>query len=152
LQINAIDPGENASGVAAYSFDDGTTRTTSNTEEVTSNGVYDTRVKDNKGNISQSVSTVVDKIDTTSPDFSYHYTTEQLTIDDAVDRANENGQAVGLHAEPYRLNNGEWQASNTFSISGNGTYEMEVRDALQNSRKKTMEINDPVNIEDFTIV
>lgn len=139
LSVSASDTESGLHTGGAYSFDGGSTWTTSNTKSFSSNGTVNIMVRDNAGNLSAQ-NTVIDKIDKASPTFSNitktptGWTADNVTL--TIKEATDNGGS-GLNSTPYSFSTeqGEynWQASNvSSSYSQNQTIYVYIRDALGN--------------------
>ena len=77
--------------------------------------------------------------DLTGPTFTLNYDenwsqSKVVTIENVADES-------GLSELPYRFNNGEWTNENSFSITENGTYLVEVQDSLGNSSLNSVVID-----------
>jgi regulator of replication initiation timing len=138
LAVTASDSGSGLNAAGAYSFDGGTTWTTSNTKNFQTNQTVSIKVKDALGNIvSQSI--LIDKIDNLAPSFTsitqtptgWTANSVALTVNGVTDNA------AGLNATTYSFSTAEgvynWQASNTSgAFSENQNVYVYVRDAVGN--------------------
>lgn len=110
----------------------------SDTFEIKANGTYTIEVRDALGNITTKTISV-EHIDAMSPETT-------IVCDDSVwsqkktIKVNATDNGVGLHNQAYRFNGGEWTSTNMFEISNNGTYTVEVRDALGNFTTKRFDV------------
>lgn len=106
---------------------------TMDTLEITSNGIYSCTVNYSESERSDSVTFTYEVVDydVTPPEVTVLYDdgtwsqSKTITVE-AIDAG------VGLHTEAYRFQGGEWTDVNSFTVTGNGTYSIEVRDALEN--------------------
>jgi LPXTG-motif cell wall-anchored protein len=138
LAVTSSDLGSGLNIAGAYSFDGGTTWTTSNSKTFSTNQTVSIKVKDNLDNISsQGIS--IDKIDNLAPSFTsitqtptgWTANSVALTVNGATDNA------AGLNATAYSFSTAEgvynWQASNTSgAFSENQNVYVYVRDAVGN--------------------
>lgn len=128
LAVNAADDG---TGVVAYS-DDGINWKAENTFEISSNGDYTFYAKDAVGNVSVGTTITVDKIDKDAPIISSvaidpdSWTNEAVTL---IVTANDEG--CGLAENAYKIDDGEWQASNEFIVDDSEEHTFYVRDKFE---------------------
>lgn len=146
LNVDAFDaiPGLDPKG--AYSFDGGSSWTTSNSKSFSSNGIINIIVRDKAGNKAYK-NVDINKIDKTAPTFSNitQTPTDWTTgVNLIVNKATDVGS--GLHSTPYSFSTTQagyyWQASNVSSAySKNQTVYVYVMDALGNiSNASTVDI------------
>lgn len=135
------------SGLAdeAYSFDGGSTWQADNYVIVDSNQTVTVWVRDKVGNIS-IFSSDINNIDKNPPEISLivsnptDYTSDEVLI--TVEATDED-----LHPQAYSFDNGgTWQASNTYSVMENGTYQIVVRDTAGNVTNREITIDNIDNL------
>ena len=129
------------SGIAAYSFDNGTTWQASNQKSFSSNQVVNIKVQDTAGNVSAATAVTIDNIDNTKPTISTvtgnatDWTNKDVTL---TVTASDNKR---LNAKAYSFNNGDtWQASNKKTFSSNQIVYIKVRDEAGNISDAKSEI------------
>jgi len=129
LTVNATD---NASGVANYSFDNGSTWQTGNTKSFSSNQTVYVKVKDTAGNISSATTVAISKIDKTAPTITSvtgnptSWTNQNVTLS-----VNASDNASGIAA--YSFDNGStWQSAGSKTFSANQTVNIKVKDNAGN--------------------
>ena len=139
LTVTATDP---ASGVAYYSFDNGSTWQTANTKSYSSNQTVNIKVKDDVGNISTATTVTINKIDKTKPTISSVTGNPTSWINQNVTLTVTATDAASGVAY-YSFDNGStWQAANTKSYSSNQTVNIKVKDDVGNiSDATTVTIN-----------
>ena len=145
ITVNASD-NETGLAVAPYRYSkDGITWTewtNDNTYKVTANGIYYVEVRDSV-DLVNSLNYEISYIDTEKPTFSLNYNNSKWDKIKEIEILAEDAK-VGLHGTPYRVFNGvewtEWFSVNTFNITNNGVYTVEVRDKLENVETFTFEI------------
>ena len=136
LKVVAAD---NSGSVAQYRLDGGEWQT-SNTFDIKENGKYKFYAKDAAGNISDASAEIevkyIDKIApvigviTLNPD---DWTNEAVTVTvPATD--------VGINVILYKMDNGDWQKENTFTVSDNDIHEFYVKDSLGNENSAPAKI------------
>ena len=105
------------------------------------NGKYTITVKDKVGNTVQK-SVIVENVDNEAP--VIEKCEEVVGKDDKVTIrviASDGSDGCGLAKEAYSIDNGKtWQESPVFTVDKNGIYMVLVRDALDNSSSKGIEI------------
>ncbi len=134
LTVIATDTG--GSGVAYYSFDNGSTWQTSTTSEPfkTNQTVY-IKVKDTAGNISAARQETISKIDKTAPTATVTGTISGSNVSATISASDA---LSGLHATPYSFNGGTtWVTGKTATLSANATHTIKVRDKAGNIRTVT---------------
>ena len=135
LTVNATDDVYGVSGIAGYSFDNGSTWQTSKSKAFSANKTVYIKVKDKRGNISAAKIVKITKIDKTAPTISKvelnptDWTNGNVTVTVTASDAGS-----GLADLAYSFNNGStWQTSNKKTFSTNSTaINVKVRDALGN--------------------
>ena len=136
LKVVAAD---NSGSVAQYRLDGGEWQT-SNTFNIKENGKYKFYAKDAAGNISDASAEIevkyIDKVApvigviTLNPD---DWTNKAVTVTvPATD--------VGINVILYRMDNGDWQKENTFTVSDNDIHEFYVKDSLGNENSAPAKI------------
>ena len=103
------------------------------TVTVTENGEYTFTVKDVAGNESDSMKVNVTKIDKTAPTIS----TVALDTNKTV---TVNATDVGINEILYKIDNGEWQTDNKFTIKDNSIHRLYVKDSLGNENSAATEV------------
>ena len=136
LTVNGTD--ESGLATEPYSWD-GSTWSATNTKTITANGTYTAYVKDSVGNVSQE-SITISNIDKTAPDITLVADVTEPTPGDVVLTA-EGTDAFGLATEPYSWDGSTWSATNTKTITANGTYTVYVKDAVGNIAEKSITIS-----------
>jgi hypothetical protein len=134
LTITASDSSSGLNTAGAYSFDDGSTWTTSNSKRFSANGTVNIKVRNNAGNIS-SQSIVIDKIDKAVPTItSVTANTADWTSSDVTLTVNASDALSGLAATAYSFDGGStWQTENTRAYSSNtSNIVVKVKDAADN--------------------
>ena len=126
----------------AYSFNNGDTWQASNKKSFSSNQIVYIRVRDEAGNISESKSVTINKIDKNSPTVSVTGNPTAWTNKDVTLKVTAADSASGLHATPYSFDGGAtWQAtsSKTYTSNTNGIV-IKVRDNVGNITTNTINI------------
>lgn len=135
LKLSANDG--TGTGVVAYSKDK-TTWQTSDEFTVTENGIYTFYAKDAVGNISTGTAVEVSKIDNIIPTISSvaidpdTWTNQNVTL---IVTANDDQS--GLADNAFKMDDGEWQVSNEFTVSDSLSHTFYVRDNVGNEQSKT---------------
>ena len=123
---------------------------------VSANGIYSVKISLDPAVFGTSEAEVfidVSNIDTTAPQISgIEYDTSdvwslsnEITVE-ALDIQPDGSPGSGLADEPYSFDGGvTWQASNTYTVSSSGTYEICVMDGCGNISRQQIEI---VNVDD----
>lgn len=128
ITVNASDDG---TGVVAYSLDKNNWQT-DNTFDISENGTYTLYAKDAVGNVSEGTSITVDKIDKEAPVISSvaidpdTWTNKAVTLIVTV-----YDEGCGLAENAYKMDNGEWQASNEFIVDDSEEHTFYVRDKFE---------------------
>ena len=129
LKVTANDTG--GSGVAGYSFDNGSTWQTSNAKTFTSNQTVNIKVKDGAGNVSSVKSIAITYIDKTAPTVSVSSVATSAATKVTITASDSS--ACGLHSTPYSFDNGStWQSSNIKYVTNTTTLTIKVRDKAGN--------------------
>jgi len=129
---------ENGSGVNGYKMNDGEWQT-KNEFTVTENGKYTFYVKDTAGNTT-SKELEVKNIDKDAPTITElnPSTTDPINTDITVTvLATYEGTS---EIAGYKMDNGEWQTDNVFTVTENGKYTFYVKDTAGNTTSKELEI------------
>ncbi len=151
LTVTATDTG--GSGVAYYSFDNGSTWQTSNAKTFSTNQTVYIKVKDAAGNISAVRQEIISKIDKTAPTASVSSTSTSASTKVTVTASDA---LSGLHSTPYSFDGGStWQESNTKIVTSTTTLSIKVRDKAGNIKTlshtpSSMPINITPSITDWT--
>ena len=104
----------------------------SNKFTVTANGTYVISVLDKAGNTA-SKSFTISNLDFDAPVIkSVTQSTDAPTNKDVTLTVTAEDVGLGLATKAYRIDGGEWQSSNKFTISTNGSYLIEVLDEAGN--------------------
>ena len=123
---------------------------------VSANGIYSVKISLDPAVFGTSEAEVfidVSNIDTTAPQIrGIEYDTSdvwslsnEITVE-ALDIQPDGSPGSGLADEPYSFDGGvTWQASNTYTVSSSGTYEICVMDGCGNISRQQIEI---VNVDD----
>ncbi len=130
--VNATD---DKSGIAFYSTD-GDKWVSTNKFTMKGAGNYTFYVKDNAGNIQQLNYSL--RGDTSAPvidDISF--SNEQPTNQPIIVTVGAHDVDSGLHSEAYKLDDGEWQASNQFEIRDSDEHMIYVRDASDDENESS---------------
>lgn len=143
-----VEASDNEMGLAdaPYSWDGGTTWISENTYVISENGTYEVWVKDKADNTTTQSITVtnIDKYGSTVTSIAWDETLEieNTTVSITAEDLQPDGtQGVGLHDTPYSWDKGvSWEAEPTHLYRKNGTYEVWVKDKLEN-----------IGIKEFTI-
>lgn len=132
LTVNSAD-----TDIYAYSLDKASWQS-EKTFNITENDEYSFYVKDKSGNISDAFEVTVDKIDTVSPTISsVSINPDTWTNQTVIMEVTATDTGAGLHESAYKMDNGEWQNSNAFSVSDSSNHTFYVRDALENVQSTT---------------
>ena len=105
---------------------------------ITANGTYQFTVKDNVGLVSDVKEILVEKIDKDAPVISSvvidpkTWTKETVILSVC---AEDNGSGV----KEYKMDDGEWQSSNEFTVSDDSKHQFYVKDVLGNESTKAFE-------------
>ena len=135
LTVNATDDVYGVSGIAGYSFDNGSTWQTSKSKAFSANKTVYIKVKDKRGNISAAKTVKITKIDKTAPTISkVELNPTDWTNGSVKVTVTASDSASGLATNAYSFDNGStWQTSNKKTFSTNSTaINVKVRDALGN--------------------
>lgn len=135
LTVTATDDVYGVSGIAGYSFDNGSTWQTSKSKAFSANKTVYIKVKDKRGNISAAKTVKITKIDKTAPTISKvelnptDWTNGNVTVTVTASDAGS-----GLATNAYSFNNGStWQSANFKEYTENTSeINIKVRDALGN--------------------
>ena len=135
LTVTATDDVYGVSGIAGYSFDNGSTWQTSKSKAFSANKTVYIKVKDKRGNISAAKTVKITKIDKTAPTISKvelnptDWTNGNVTVTVTASDAGS-----GLADLAYSFNNGsDWQTGNSKSFDLNtSSINIKVRDKLGN--------------------
>ena len=136
LKVVAAD---NSGSVAQYRLDGGEWQT-SNTFDIKENGKYKFYAKDAAGNISDASAEIeVKYIDKTAPVIGII----TLNPDDWTNKAvtvTVPATDVGINVILYKMDNGDWQKENTFTVSDNDIHKFYVKDSLGNENSAPAKI------------
>lgn len=121
-----------------YSYDDGVTWTAESSYCYMENGTHSILVRDRLENVS-SYEVSFQNIDYTPPtvesieyDHTKNIPSTEIVIT-ASDLQPDGSEGCGLHEMPYSFDGGEtWTAEHTHTVHKNGTYQIVIRDALDN--------------------
>ena len=135
LTVTATDDVYGVSGIAGYSFDNGSTWQTSKSKAFSANKTVYIKVKDKRGNISAAKTVKITKIDKTAPIISKvelnptDWTNGNVTV--TVTASDAGSDLADL---AYSFNNGsDWQTGNSKSFDLNtSSINIKVRDKLGN--------------------
>ena len=128
LTVSGTDTG--GSGVAYYSFDNGSTWQTSASKTFSSNQTVKIKVKDKAGNVSSVKEVVISKIDKAAPNASVSSTATSASVKVTVTASDA---LSGLHSTPYSFDGGStWQADKTKVVTSTATLSIKVRDKAGN--------------------
>jgi len=135
LVVTASDTG--GSGIAGYSFDNGSTWQTGNSKKITSNGTYNIKVKDNAGNVGTATSVVVNKIDDKTPVISL--VADSVGSDFIAVSVTVSNNPMGISKVEYSLNYNSWEyyggTSHIYSgLEKNTTYYIEAKVTSNNGK------------------
>ncbi len=112
---------------------------------VTENGTYTCAVtyKDNcSGEIgSAEVSISVNNIDRQGPSIFAEQSTTEWTNEPVKLTATAQDDQSGLHENAYSWNGGEWQSATEYTVTGNGTHILKVRDRLGNESEHVFTVS-----------
>ena len=145
ITITANDSGIGLSATPYRYSEDGSTWSewsNTNTYTASKNGTYYVQVRDDLGN-TESKTLSITHIDTTNPTLTVSYNDTNWEKNKTVTLTASDSQS-GLHAQPYRFNDGtswnSWSTSTSYTITSNGTYKLAARDSLGNIQTKTFTI------------
>ncbi len=137
---------------SAYSYDEGETWTDEAFHAYPENGTFTILVRDKLENTT-NIEVFIDNIDKEGPnitDISWDTTDNIKTTDIEVtadDILADGRDGCGLHDEAYSYDKGvTWTDDNTHTYGRNGAYEVWVRDKLENTSVKVINI---VNLDDL---
>ncbi len=107
---------------------------------VTGNGTHILKVRDRLGNESEHVFTV-SNIDCQGPSISAEQSTTEWTNEPVKLTATAQDDQSGLHENAYSWNGGEWQSATEYTVTGNGTHILKVRDRLGNESEHVFTVS-----------
>ena len=132
VTVNATDVGR---GVSQYKIDNESWQNSSSFT-ITENGDYTVYAKDKSGNVSDGYDFSVSYIDTTAPTISGFVIDPDTWTNEVVSlsvTASDSGSGI----KDYKMDEGEWQSSNIFSVGDSETHTFYVRDELNQISSKT---------------
>lgn len=108
---------------------------------VNANGSYQVKAYDQLGNESGAHTVNVDCIDGTAPTISSFRINNSDYCTSAILTVVSSDGESGLHQTAYSFNNGAWSSSNQLTVTENGTYQVRVRDAVENETMKSITVS-----------
>lgn len=137
----SLEASDDESGLseASYSFDGGKTYSKSSSFTVSQNTDIAIAVKDKAGNVTNS-SISVTNIDKKGPVFSSSLDTQSWTNRPVVISVSARDEGAGLASTAYSFNDLPFDASSTFKASGNGNYNVKVRDSAGNISERVVSV------------
>ena len=146
ITVTAIDNVKLAD--APYSIN-GTNYQASNEFTVTQEGIYTIYVKDAQGNVATETVTVNKKADDNKDDDNKDDDENKDTTPPTITNIKVDGYKITVTATdnvklantPYSINGTNYQASNEFTVTQEGTYTIYVKDAQGNIATETVTIN-----------
>ncbi len=139
--VTVVGASDSQAGLDAkpYSFNGGVSWQSSNSEDFTSNGTVNIRIRDAVGNYTSrtveiytvdNIAPTIEEVKVTLID-SYGGWAKTATIE--VINAQDQDTLSGLADEPYSFDGGtSWQSGNTFTVTQNDDYTVLVKDAAGN--------------------
>lgn len=128
FSVEASDEG--GSGISGYRMDGGEWQASNVFENIADDKEHRFEVIDNAGNVSEVSKKAAENYDATPPVLSVTPSTTQPTNKEIIITVTANDNNSGINA--YRIDGGEWQASNLFGISDNKEHVFEAVDNAGN--------------------
>lgn len=128
---------DDITGVVAYSIDNVNWQDDA-VFNVSENALYKVYAKDAVGNVSEGTDISISNIDNISPTLSsVTIAPDTWTNEDITFIVNAEDNESGLAESAYRMDDGEWQESNRFTVSDSDSHTFVVRDTVGNEAKTT---------------